>query len=211
MLRKTVLSLAAFGALAGAIFGGAGTALAAPASSGASGILDSGTHFSEPKGSQGINGDEGQCITVNIPDTGSLQHFDGTMTLWTGAGCNTGEAAVLTDSVADIPATFGAQFAHVQSIYLGDNAPPVAGASAILDSGKNFSEPQGSQGIGGNVGDVVNVNIPASGSIQFVTGTLTLYTGPGATGDHLVVTEDVKDLAALGFGHVQSIVIGAAA
>ena len=52
------------------------------------------------------------------------------------------------------------------------------GASAILDSGVNFSEPDGSQGIGGNVGDVVNVNIPESGSIQFVTGTLTLFTGP---------------------------------
>ncbi|QRP46411.1 hypothetical protein [Amycolatopsis sp. FDAARGOS 1241] len=211
MLRKTVLSLAAFGAIAGAIFGGAGTALA---STGASGILDSGVNFSEPDGSQGIGGDEGQCIVVTLPETGSLQQFDGTMTLWTGADCKTGDAAVLTDSVADIPATFGAQFAHVQSIYIGDNAPakpPVAGASAILDSGINFSEPDGSQGIGGNVGDIVDVNIPASGSIQFVSGTLTLYTGPGATGDHLVVTNDVKDLAALGFGHVQSIVIGAAA
>ncbi|MEV8608423.1 hypothetical protein AB0383_10895 [Amycolatopsis sp. NPDC051373] len=214
MLRKTVLSLAAFGAVAGAVLGGAGIASASPAASGASGILDSGINFSEPQGSQGIGGNGGECVTVNIPATGSLQSFGDTMTLWTGADCKTGDAAVLTDSVADIPATFGAGFAHVQSIFIGDNAPakpPVAGASAIIDSGKNFSEPQGSQGINGNVGDKVNINIPATGSIQFVSGTLTLYTGPNLTGKSLVVTHDVADLAALGFGQVQSVLIGAAA
>ncbi|MGW4482226.1 hypothetical protein ACWEOE_00160 [Amycolatopsis sp. NPDC004368] len=214
MLRKTVLSLAAFGAVTGAVLGGAGIASAAPVAPGASGILDSGINFSEPQGSQGINGTAGECITVGIPATGSFQFVTGTMTLWTGADCKTGDAAVVKDDVENIPATFGAGFAQVQSIYIGDNAPaepPVAGASAIIDSGKNFSEPKGSQGISGNVGDQVDVGISETGSIQFVTGTLTLYTGPNLTGKSLVVTHDVKDLAALGFGKVQSVRIGAAA
>lgn len=92
----------------------------------------------------------------------------------------------------------------------GAAVPPVAGGSATLDSGTNFTEPDGSQGIGGNVGDCVRVNLSGTGSIQFVTGTLTLWTRPNCTGKSLVVKADVADLPALGFGHVSSIRIGAA-
>jgi hypothetical protein len=120
MWRKTFLSLVALGAVGGAVLGGTG--IASAASSGASGILDSGINFSEPTGSQGISGDNGKCIDVNLADTGSLQLFDGTMTLWTGADCNTGDATVITKSVANLPA-LGAGFGHIQSIYIGDNAP----------------------------------------------------------------------------------------
>jgi len=89
-------------------------------------------------------------------------------------------------------------------------APAATGASAILDSGINFSEPDGSQGIGGNVGDCVAVQLPSTGSIQFVTGTLTLFTGPKCTGKSLVVKKDVADLVKLGFGHTLSVRVGAA-
>jgi hypothetical protein len=210
MLRKTLLSLAAFSAIAGGVLGGAGAAVAATSPVGASGILDSGVNFSEPDGSQGINGDAGQCIAVSLSKTGSFEFVSGTMTLWTGANCNTGQATVISSDVADLPVI---GFGQTRSIFVGDNAPKVSavGASAILDSGINFSEPDGSQGIGGNVGDVINVGIPETGSIQFVSGTLTLFTGQNATGKSIVIKADVANLGTLGFGNTKSIRIGAVA
>ena len=86
----------------------------------------------------------------------------------------------------------------------------MAGGHAILDSGINFSEPRGSQGIGGNAGTCERVNLPATGSIRFVTGTLKLWTGPHCTGKSLVVKKDVANLKARGFGQTRSVRIGAA-
>jgi hypothetical protein len=206
MLRTTVVAVAL---VVGGLLGGAGAASAAP-NADASGILDSGINFSEPEGSQGIGGAAGNCLPVTLSETGSFQFVSGTMTLWTGANCNSGQAMVISNDVADLPAS---GFGHTESIFIGDNAPTVAtrGASAILDSGTNFSEPNGSQGISGNVGDVVNVNLDETGSIQFVSGSLTLFAGPNATGKSRVIHSDTANLSKLGFGHTRSILIGAAA
>ena len=118
MLRKTVLSLATFGAVGAALFAGIGVAQAAPAASGASGTLDSGINFSEPDGSQGISGGAGQCIPVNLNTTGSIQFVSGTMTLWTGAHCNTGHSLVVKKDVANLNAL---GFGKTASIFIGDN------------------------------------------------------------------------------------------
>jgi hypothetical protein len=125
MLRKFALSLAALGAVGAATLGGVGVAQAAPAApaahlvaSPASGILDSGINFSEPKGSQGIGGDGGECIAVTLPTTGSLQHFDGTLTLWTGSDCNKGKSLVVDKSEADLTKL---GFGKTMSIFIGDN------------------------------------------------------------------------------------------
>jgi len=84
------------------------------------------------------------------------------------------------------------------------------GGSATLQSGINFDEPQGSQGIGGKEGDCVGVNIPATGSIQFVTGTVTVWTDSNCTGKSLKVTKDIANLNDLGFGKSKSVRIGPA-
>ena len=118
MLRKTVLSLATFGAVGAALFAGIGVAQAAPAPAGASAILDSGTNFSEPDGSQGISGMPGECVAVQLGTTGSIQFVTGTMTLWTGANCNTGNSLVVDHDVADLN-TLG--FGKTVSIFIGDN------------------------------------------------------------------------------------------
>jgi len=83
-------------------------------------------------------------------------------------------------------------------------------ASAILDSGPNFVEPVGSQGIGGTAGTCVAVQLPKTGSIEFVTGTMTLWTGPNCdTGKSWVISSDVNDFEAIGFlDQVQSVFIG---
>ena len=125
MLRKFALSLAALGAVGAATLGGVGVAQAAPATPAAhpvatpaSGILDSGINFSEPKGSQGIGGDGGECIAVTLPTTGSLQHFDGTLTLWTGPDCKRGKSLVVHKSEADLTKL---GFGKTMSIFIGDN------------------------------------------------------------------------------------------
>jgi hypothetical protein len=206
MLRKTVVAVAL---ITGGLLTGAGTAFAAP-TAGASGTLDSGVNFTEPDGSQGIGGESGTCLPVTLSETGSFQFVSGTMTLWTGTNCDSGKAMVINNDVANLPA---GGFGHTESIFIGDNAPKVAapGASGILDSGTNFGEPDGSQGIGGNVGDIVNVNLDETGSIQFVSGTLTLFTGPNGTGNSLVIDSDTANLTKLGFGHTSSILIGTVA
>ncbi|GAA3051961.1 hypothetical protein GCM10010464_15520 [Pseudonocardia yunnanensis] len=125
MLRKFALSLAALGAVGAAALGGVGVAQAAPATpvahpvaAPAGGILDSGINFSEPKGSQGIGGDGGECITVTLPTTGSLQHFDGTLTFWTGSDCKRGKSLVVDKNEANLTKL---GFGKTKSIFIGDN------------------------------------------------------------------------------------------
>jgi hypothetical protein len=128
MLRKFALSLVALGAVGAATLGGVGVAQAAtpapaarPAPSPASGILDSGINFSEPQGSQGLSGKGGECIAVQLPATGSLQLFDGTMTLWTGSDCKKGKSLVINKSQADLTKL---GFGKTMSIFIGDNHRP---------------------------------------------------------------------------------------
>jgi hypothetical protein len=124
MLRKTVLSLATFGAVGAALLTGIGVAQAAPAPAGASAILDSGTNFSEPDGSQGISGMPGECIAVQLNKTGSIQFVTGTMTLWTGANCNTGHSLVVDHDVADLNAL---GFGKTVSILIGGDSAATQG------------------------------------------------------------------------------------
>jgi predicted lipoprotein with Yx(FWY)xxD motif len=70
--------------------------------------------------------------------------------------------------------------------------------SAILDSGTNFSEPNGSSGVSGP--GCVAVPQPAQvSSIKLDGGPVKLWKGPGCTGQSMVITSSVADLATIGF------------
>jgi hypothetical protein len=75
--------------------------------------------------------------------------------------------------------------------------PALTATSAILDSGKNFSEPDGSSGVSGrgcqNVPGTIEVrSIDASGTYQ-------IWSGPNCTGRSAIVTDRIADLEPLGF------------
>jgi hypothetical protein len=112
-------------------------------------------------------------------------------------------------SLAALGAVGAATLGGVGVAQAAPAAPAASGASAILDSGINFSEPQGSQGISGDPGKCIAVGLPTTGSIQFVSGTMTLWTGPNCnTGKSKVITSDVANLNKIGFGKTVSIFIG---
>jgi predicted lipoprotein with Yx(FWY)xxD motif len=70
--------------------------------------------------------------------------------------------------------------------------------SATLDSGKNFSEPNGSSGVAGP--GCVAVRQPAQvSSIQLSGGPVKLWKGPNCTGQSTVITSSVADLGTIGF------------
>jgi hypothetical protein len=63
-------------------------------------VLDSGTNFSEPNGSEGVAGPG--CQTRGSPFMAlSIQLDGGPIKIWSGPGC-TGTSAVLTNSIADL-------------------------------------------------------------------------------------------------------------
>ncbi|WP_236788870.1 hypothetical protein [Amycolatopsis sp. GM8] len=70
--------------------------------------------------------------------------------------------------------------------------------SAILDSGKNFSEPTGSSGVAGP-GCVAVPNPANVSSIQLTGGPVKLWKGPNCTGESKIITDSVPDLGAIGF------------
>jgi outer membrane lipoprotein-sorting protein len=72
-------------------------------------------------------------------------------------------------------------------------------ASAILDFDKNFSDANGSQGVGGKAGSCTNVQPGLVSSVDFNDGRMHLFTGAGCTGRSIVIDGDVTDLGALGF------------
>jgi len=83
------------------------------------------------------------------------------------------------------------------------SAPPATGAalgngSAILDSGKNFSEPDGSVGVAGPGCQTLGRPFLTL-SMQIAGGPMKIWTGPNCTGTSKLVTADVPDLAAAGF------------
>ncbi len=96
------------------------------------------------------------------------------------------------------------------SVGQAPSASPAAGpASATLDFGPGFSDASGSQGIGGAPDTCQSVTRTKDGSLDSVSGTLTLYTGSGCTGGSWVVKGDVTDLAAIGFnGRLASVFVG---
>jgi predicted lipoprotein with Yx(FWY)xxD motif len=79
--------------------------------------------------------------------------------------------------------------------------------SVVLDSGANFQEPNGSQGVFGP--GCQNTTPALAGSMQLSGGPVELFTGANCNGTSVVVSSDVADLSAIGFGHnVASILFG---
>ncbi|MCI2416904.1 hypothetical protein MOQ72_05655 [Saccharopolyspora sp. K220] len=70
--------------------------------------------------------------------------------------------------------------------------------SAILDSGKNFSEPNGSVGVAGpGCAEVPQPDLVRS--IQLNGGPVKLWKGPNCTGESTVIIDSVADLDTIGF------------
>ncbi|MEV7042720.1 hypothetical protein [Amycolatopsis sp. NPDC051061] len=70
--------------------------------------------------------------------------------------------------------------------------------SATIDSGKNFTEPNGSAGVRGP--GCVAVPLPQLAvSIVLVGGPVKLWKGPNCTGESAVITGSVADLGTIGF------------
>jgi len=70
--------------------------------------------------------------------------------------------------------------------------------SVILDSGTNFSEPNGSVGEAGPGCRTLGSPFMAS-SIQLAGGPIKIWSGPGCTGTSTVVTDSIADLAKIDF------------
>jgi hypothetical protein len=70
--------------------------------------------------------------------------------------------------------------------------------SVILDTGKNFSEPDGSEGVGGP--GCKNVTTPqTASSLQLTGGPIRLWSERDCKGTSVVVTKDVADLSTINF------------
>jgi predicted lipoprotein with Yx(FWY)xxD motif len=78
-----------------------------------------------------------------------------------------------------------------------DSGPALRNGSAILDSGANFAEPNGSVGVGGP--GCKNIKTFQTGSIDQVSTPFKIWTGPNCTGTSKLITANVPDLAATGF------------
>ncbi|MGP4014776.1 COG4315 family predicted lipoprotein [Saccharopolyspora sp. 5N708] len=79
-----------------------------------------------------------------------------------------------------------------------ESAVRLGDGSAILDSGKDFSEPNGSFGVAGP--GCVEVPQPdLVRSIQLSGGPVKLWKGPNCTGESTVITDSVADLDMIGF------------
>jgi predicted lipoprotein with Yx(FWY)xxD motif len=70
--------------------------------------------------------------------------------------------------------------------------------SVILDSGKNFTEPDGSVGVAGPGCQTLGSPFQAL-SLQLSGGPIKIWTGPNCTGTSAVVSGDVPDLTKIGF------------
>jgi predicted lipoprotein with Yx(FWY)xxD motif len=167
-----------------------------------SAILFDDANFSDNGASQGVAGPG--CQAVPRPGVASSITTDGALKLWTGPNC-TGKSVVITGDVADL-ASIG--FDNViQSVRFGDgggtpttttsNNTTLTATSAILDSGKNLSEPNGSQAIAGH--GCQNVGTPSNVSSIQADGTYKLWTGKDCTGKSVIVSGNQNDLSAIGF------------
>lgn len=77
------------------------------------------------------------------------------------------------------------------------SAPALGNGSVLLDSGKNFTEPDGSEGIAGP--GCKNVAHPGlASSLRLTGGPVKVWSGAGCTGTSALVTDDVADLATIG-------------
>lgn len=167
-----------------------------------SAILFDDANFSDNGASQGVAGPG--CQAVPRPGVTSSITTDGTMKLWTGPNC-TGKSVVINGDVADL-ASIGFDNA-IQSVKFGDGGTTTTTAnpgnaaltatSAILDSGKNLSEPNGSQAVAGH--GCQNVTTPSNVSSIQADGTYKLWTGKDCTGKSMIVSGNQNDLSAIGF------------
>jgi predicted lipoprotein with Yx(FWY)xxD motif len=170
-----------------------------------SAILFDDKDFADSGASQGVAGPG--CQPVARPGVTSSITTDGTLKLWTGDNC-TGKSVVINGDVRDL-ASIGFDNA-IRSVRFGDGGgtttPPttttknnsnLTATSAILDSGKNLQEPDGSQAVAGH--GCQNVGNPSGVSSIQADGTYKLWTGPNCTGKSMIVTGNQLDLSAIGF------------
>ena len=194
MIRKTLASAAVL--VAAGAFLTAGYAAAAPAAN-ASAILDFGKNFSDANGSQGISLAPGGCQHVPTTANGSLQFVTGTLTLFTGKDCHSGQTWVVNGDVTDF-AAIGLN-GKVASIGFGDLDTTKPSTGAILDNAPNFSDANGSEGIGNRAGVCQAVQPGLVSSVDFNSGRMHLFSGANCSGRSIVIDGDVTDLGALGF------------
>ena len=193
MIRKTVASAAALFAAGAFLSAGYASAATAP---NASAILDFDKNFSDANGSQGISVAKGGCENVTTTANGSLQFVTGTITLFTGKNCTGGTWVVNTD-VTDLAAIgFNGKLA---SVGFGDLDTTKPSTGAILDNAPNFSDDNGSEGIGNKPGACQAVQPGLVSSVEFNDGRMHLFTGANCTGRSIVIDGDVSNLGALGF------------
>ena len=172
---------------------------------GKSAILFDDANFSDNGASQGVAG--AGCQNVFRPNVASSVTVDGAVKLWDGPNC-TGKSVVVTGDVKNL-ASIGLDNA-VRSIRFADGGGTggattttkpgnanLTATSAILDSGKNLSEPNGSQAVSGH--GCQNVTDPSNVSSIQADGTYKLWTGKDCTGKSMIVTGNQNDLSAIGF------------
>ena len=202
--------------------GGKALGTAASAPSAGTGAKPSGdtivTLFDAPNfaddGSQQLAGSTG-CENVSRPNVASSLQLSGApIKIWTGPNC-TGHSQILTTGVADL-ANIGFN-KDIQSIRFGvsatttpsstttptttapsTSAPTLHNGSAILDTGTNFSEPNGSFGVAGPGCQNVAAGAMVK-SLQLAGGPVKLWTGADCSGTSKVISNDVPDLSAIGF------------
>ncbi|UMP07005.1 hypothetical protein [Amycolatopsis sp. EV170708-02-1] len=171
-----------------------------------SAVLFDDANFSDNGASQGLSSPPVGCQGVPRAAVASSIAVNGSLKIWSGPNC-TGKSAVITEDVLDL-ATIGFDNA-IRSVFFGeaptagapsgtpDAAAPLTATSAILNSGKNLTEPDGSQGISGP--GCANVRQPAQVSSIQATGTYKIWTGANCTGTVKLVDGNVLDLEPLGF------------
>lgn len=179
------------------------------------------------EGSQQLSGSTG-CENVFRPNVAqSLQLSGAPIKVWTGTNC-TGHSQVLTTGVADLanigfakdiqsirfgvsaPPSTGSGSTATTTTATTTTAPPTSTAtsgsgtvtlgngSVILDTGTNFSEPNGSFGVAGPGCQ----NVPAGSlvkSLQLAGGPIKLWSAADCSGTSKVISSDVPDLSAIGF------------
>ncbi|MFD9733142.1 hypothetical protein [Umezawaea sp. NPDC059074] len=165
---------------------------------------------------QALGGND--CVDLGRKSPASSLEADGTIKIWLGPNC-TGESAIVKgkvnrlgkfdnsiQSIRFAPAKGAPTQTAPAPVNNGSNngtAPGNTGnaaltaTSAILDSGLNLSEPDGSQGVSG-VG-CVNVTRPTLVRSIQASGTYKIWKGGDCKGESKVVTGNVNDLGALGF------------
>ncbi|MEV6903318.1 hypothetical protein [Amycolatopsis sp. NPDC051372] len=188
-------------------------AAAAPAAAltATSAILFDDAAFSDNGASQGISGKG--CQTLARPKVTSSLTTTGTLKLWSGANC-TGKSIAVTGNVSNL-AKLGFDNKTVSVKLAGDdnggnnngggNGGNNGGADnanltstfALLDSGKNFSEPDGSQ-VASDKG-CNEVRDPDLVRSIDADGTYKIWTGAGCTGKSMLITGDAPDLEKIGF------------